>query len=96
MTCACNTSLRQASVRVGDSCSLAQLRSPLGYTQLSQAVRRFKVKKGAGAAFEKRWCTRKSKLAVLPGFRFFTLMRRVDQAEDSGALAVWATVEMRL
>ena len=36
------------------------------------------VKPGKGPAFEKRWAERKSRLAVLDGFRFFTLMRRVE------------------
>lgn len=45
------------------------------------ATNRFQVKKNAGARFEKRWATRKSRLAVLPGFRYFTLMRRVAHIE---------------
>ena len=45
------------------------------------AMNRFKVKQGAGAKFEQRWATRKSRLAVLDGFRFFTLLRRVPRKE---------------
>jgi len=42
------------------------------------ATNRFKVRKNAGAKFEKRWADRKSRLAELAGFRFFTLLKRVD------------------
>ncbi|KAK3234184.1 hypothetical protein CYMTET_55552 [Cymbomonas tetramitiformis] len=44
------------------------------------ATNRFKVKNAP--AFEKRWCERKSRLAELDGFRFFTLMRRVDTKDE--------------
>lgn len=33
---------------------------------------------GREAAFEKRWAERKSRLGLLTGFRFFSLLRRVD------------------
>mmetsp|Transcript_905 Transcript_905/g.1599 ORF Transcript_905/g.1599 Transcript_905/m.1599 type:complete len:352 (+) Transcript_905:111-1166(+) len=47
------------------------------------ATNRFKVKKGAEAKFEKRWAERKSRLAELDGFQFFTIMRRVTlEGED--------------
>mmetsp|Transcript_45525 Transcript_45525/g.87040 ORF Transcript_45525/g.87040 Transcript_45525/m.87040 type:complete len:344 (+) Transcript_45525:162-1193(+) len=49
------------------------------------ATNRFRVKPGAAAKFEKRWAERKSRLADLDGFRFFTLMRRVG-AEKDGAV----------
>jgi heme-degrading monooxygenase HmoA len=42
------------------------------------ASNRFKVKSNAGPKFEKRWADRKSRLASLPGFRFFTLLRKVN------------------
>ena len=42
------------------------------------ASNRFKVKKDAGPKFEKRWADRKSRLADLDGFRFFTLLKRVN------------------
>lgn len=42
------------------------------------ASNRFNVREGAGPKFEKRWAERKSRLATLPGFRFFSLLRRVD------------------
>lgn len=45
------------------------------------ATNRFKVKQGAEARFEQRWATRKSRLAVLDGFRTFFLMRRVPKEE---------------
>ena len=41
---------------------------------------RFKVKKGREAAFEKRWADRESRLGNLDGFRFFCMLRRVDDA----------------
>eukprot|EP00669_Euglena_mutabilis_P000584 TRINITY_DN1080_c0_g1_i1.p1 TRINITY_DN1080_c0_g1~~TRINITY_DN1080_c0_g1_i1.p1 ORF type:complete len:377 (-),score=58.76 TRINITY_DN1080_c0_g1_i1:209-1264(-) len=44
------------------------------------ASNQFKVRPGAEAKFEARWATRKSRLALLPGFRFFTLMRAVNEA----------------
>ena len=44
------------------------------------ATNRFAVRKGdAAAKFEKRWATRKSRLASLEGFRYFHLMRRVNE-----------------
>lgn len=43
------------------------------------ATNRFRVKEGREAAFEKRWADRKSKLGLLDGFRFFTMMRRVER-----------------
>jgi len=42
------------------------------------ASNRFAINPAAAAKFESRWATRKSRLAVLDGFRFFTLMRLVD------------------
>jgi|TARA_B110000977_G_scaffold129238_1_gene164823 heme-degrading monooxygenase HmoA len=42
------------------------------------ASNRFKLQKNKGPTFEKRWAERKSRLANLDGFRFFTLMRRVE------------------
>ena len=50
------------------------------------ATNRFAVRKGKGAKFEKRWATRKSRLAQLDGFKYFHLMRRVsvDNGDESG------------
>jgi heme-degrading monooxygenase HmoA len=48
------------------------------------ATNRFAVRKGQNAKFEKRWATRKSKLAVLDGFKYFHLMRRVTLEEEGG------------
>lgn len=43
------------------------------------ATNRFKVRRNQGPKFEKRWADRKSRLAKLDGFRFFTLLRRVEE-----------------
>lgn len=61
------------------------------------ATNRFKVRPGKDAKFEKRWADRKSRLAQLEGFRFFTLLKRVDPvggAQDSDennyvSMTVW-------
>jgi heme-degrading monooxygenase HmoA len=47
------------------------------------ASNRFRVQDGKGPAFEKRWAERPSRLAKLDGFRFFTLMRRVEGGDDT-------------
>eukprot|EP00238_Polyblepharides_amylifera_P000283 CAMPEP_0196572520 /NCGR_PEP_ID=MMETSP1081-20130531/2563_1 /TAXON_ID=36882 /ORGANISM="Pyramimonas amylifera, Strain CCMP720" /LENGTH=345 /DNA_ID=CAMNT_0041889875 /DNA_START=71 /DNA_END=1108 /DNA_ORIENTATION=- len=65
------------------------------------ASNRFRVKPGKEAAFEKRWAERKSRLAELEGFKFFTLLRRVSSDEGEplqlgpgepnyASLTVWA------
>jgi heme-degrading monooxygenase HmoA len=46
------------------------------------ATNRFAVRKGQQAKFEKRWATRKSRLATLPGFQYFHLMRRVSLSNN--------------
>jgi heme-degrading monooxygenase HmoA len=46
------------------------------------ATNRFAVRSGQQAKFEKRWATRKSRLATLPGFQYFHLMRRVTLHEN--------------
>eukprot|EP00586_Coscinodiscus_wailesii_P014847 CAMPEP_0172501504 /NCGR_PEP_ID=MMETSP1066-20121228/150468_1 /TAXON_ID=671091 /ORGANISM="Coscinodiscus wailesii, Strain CCMP2513" /LENGTH=338 /DNA_ID=CAMNT_0013276307 /DNA_START=57 /DNA_END=1073 /DNA_ORIENTATION=- len=48
------------------------------------ATNRFQVRPNKSAAFEKRWATRKSRLATLDGFKYFHLMRRVslESSED--------------
>jgi heme-degrading monooxygenase HmoA len=46
------------------------------------ATNRFVVRKDREPKFEQRWATRKSRLATLPGFRYFHLMRRVTLEED--------------
>lgn len=43
------------------------------------ASNRFKVRDGKIAAFDKRWADRKSRLAELNGFKFFCLLRRVEE-----------------
>jgi heme-degrading monooxygenase HmoA len=46
------------------------------------ATNRFAVRSNKGPKFEARWANRKSRLASLPGFRYFHLMRRVKLNED--------------
>ena len=46
------------------------------------ATNRFAVRDGKEAKFEKRWATRKSRLATLQGFKYFHLMRRVTLNEN--------------
>jgi len=46
------------------------------------ATNRFAVRQGQEAKFEKRWATRKSRLASLDGFRYFHLMRRISIGKD--------------
>jgi len=46
------------------------------------ATNRFAVRSNKEAKFEARWANRKSRLAVLPGFKYFHLMRRVTLNED--------------
>lgn len=41
------------------------------------ATNRFRVRDNSMPKFEKRWAERTSRLAILPGFRFFSLFRRV-------------------
>ena len=65
------------------------------------ASNRFRLQAGKGPTFEKRWAERKSRLANLDGFRFFTLMRRVegmggppkpadaDEEYDYVSLTIW-------
>lgn len=48
------------------------------------ATNRFSVRKEQQGKFEKRWATRKSRLAELPGFKYFHLMRRVQLLNDNG------------
>jgi len=67
----------------------ADIMSEVGTVQLSAgqleaqryvASNRFRLQKNKGPTFEKRWAERKSRLANLDGFRFFTLMRRVENS----------------
>ena len=44
---------------------------------------RFQAREGAGPKFEKRWADRKSGLAKMDGFRFFTLLRRADDIKST-------------
>jgi len=43
---------------------------------------RFRVRAGREAAFEKRWADRESRLGNLSGFRFFCMLRRVDNNQS--------------
>lgn len=47
------------------------------------ATNRFRVRESREAAFEKRWADRKSRLGLLEGFRFFCMMRRVDNFDGT-------------
>ena len=51
------------------------------------ASNRFSINPGAAAKFEARWATRKSRLAVLDGFRFFSLLRLTGDVDGAGAAA---------
>tara|TARA_B110000977_G_scaffold192413_1_gene265860 strand:+ start:13551 stop:14534 length:984 start_codon:yes stop_codon:yes gene_type:complete len=71
----------------------ADIMSEVGTVQLTDAQftaeryvasNRFKLQKDKGPTFEKRWAERKSRLANLDGFRFFTLMRRVEASPGMG------------
>jgi len=42
------------------------------------ASNRFKCRDGKGPKFEKRWADRTSRLSKLDGFRFFTLLKRIE------------------
>eukprot|EP00607_Mallomonas_marina_P000175 CAMPEP_0182428012 /NCGR_PEP_ID=MMETSP1167-20130531/20954_1 /TAXON_ID=2988 /ORGANISM="Mallomonas Sp, Strain CCMP3275" /LENGTH=286 /DNA_ID=CAMNT_0024610637 /DNA_START=214 /DNA_END=1074 /DNA_ORIENTATION=+ len=79
----------------------------IGNTELSKdaltgeryiAMNRFKVRDGAGPKFEKRWADRTSRLASLPGFRFFTLLRRVEDFnvnyEDDGKFGNYVSITL--
>eukprot|EP01036_Dinobryon_divergens_P047101 gene47101-63079_t len=67
------------------------------------ATNRFKVRDNNDAKFEKRWADRTSRIANLPGFRFFTLLRRVkeygaDYSDDGNfgnyiSMTVWENKE---
>lgn len=46
------------------------------------SMNRFTVAPGREKEFEERWASRESKLKELPGFRFFQLMRRDQDADD--------------
>jgi len=65
-------------------------------TELYVATNRFNTKPNKGPKFEKRWAERKSRLAELDGFQFFTLLRRVDVKEGDEvdfnymSLTLWA------
>lgn len=50
------------------------------------ATNRFTVRPNQGPKFEKRWADRKSRIAKLEGFRFFTLLKRVDGNDDDDQL----------
>lgn len=46
------------------------------------ASNRFNVRPGKETIFEARWANRKSRLAKLDGFRFFTLMKKIQAEEE--------------
>jgi len=49
------------------------------------ASNRFVTRPGAAAKFEARWANRKSRLATLDGFRYFTLLRQVPEDPSKAA-----------
>jgi len=61
------------------------------------AMNRFRIKKGSEAAFEEGWATRQSRLAQVPGFIEFHLLRRDRPDEEDITLyashAVWQSKE---
>ena len=80
----------------------ADIMSEVGTVQLSAgqleaqryvASNRFRLQKDKGPTFEKRWAERKSRLANLDGFRFFTLMRRVENSPGGPPMAPSAEEE---
>ena len=48
------------------------------------ATNRFKVRSNNEVKFEQRWATRKSRIALLPGFKYFQLMKRVKGGDEKG------------
>jgi len=58
------------------------------------AMNRFAIREGSEAKFEARWANRKSRLAELPGFRYFHLMKRCDMENSPDefnyrSLTIW-------
>eukprot|EP00899_Mesostigma_viride_P014603 jgi/Mesvir1/23143/Mv10531-RA.1 len=66
-----------ASKDWADEVGTAVLSAGMAQRERYIASNRFKTQKSKGPAFEKRWTERKSRLAQLDGFRYFTLLRRV-------------------
>jgi heme-degrading monooxygenase HmoA len=56
------------------------------------ATNRFAVRASSAAKFEKRWATRQSRLATLPGFRYFHLMRRIRWNNDKKDSTITTTM----
>ena len=86
------TLLRAATVEAAPAATGAARLKPERYV----VQNRFKVKKGREAAFEKRWADRESRLGNLDGFRFFCMLRRVDDAAAADdvnyvSATVWET-----
>jgi heme-degrading monooxygenase HmoA len=76
------TSTQQESVVAGVDDETALTNAGLLKRDRYIATNRFSVRRNQQAKFEKRWATRKSKLAVLDGFCFFQLMRRVKLKDN--------------
>ncbi|KAK7248520.1 Antibiotic biosynthesis monooxygenase [Aureococcus anophagefferens] len=86
------TLLRAATVEAAPAATGAERLAAERYV----VQNRFKVKKGREAAFEKRWADRESRLGNLDGFRFFCMLRRVDDADAADdvnyvSATVWET-----
>lgn len=70
--------LRRCSAMLSTTASDVEVGVPeLLKTDRYIASNRFAVRPGSEAKFEARWANRKSRLASLDGFKYFTLMRRV-------------------
>lgn len=55
----------------------------------------FEVSAGREAAFERSWAARKSRLGLIEGFRFFSLLRRVAGPDVRGNLSAWGAAAVR-
>mmetsp|Transcript_19380 Transcript_19380/g.28695 ORF Transcript_19380/g.28695 Transcript_19380/m.28695 type:complete len:344 (-) Transcript_19380:54-1085(-) len=79
-----NTSNKNWKLQVKSSTDDAPLLTNQGLLKRDRyvATNRFAVRSKKGPKFEKRWATRKSRLAELDGFKYFHLMRRVSLNDD--------------
>lgn len=86
------------SARRSRSAKVKALTSTAIATERFVVQNQFKVRAGREAAFEKRWADRESRLGTLDGFRFFCMLRRVDDADAQDdtnyvSCTVWETFE---
>lgn len=80
----CNINAKQISksFKATAEDSIAPISQKLLKRDRYVATNRFAVRRSKQAKFEARWANRKSRLSVLPGFKYFHLMRRVNLEED--------------